>query len=187
MVRSEAKPGGGTTWYVARPAGNFDLHTETWACPEFLWSPESAALAVTYSDGGLVGNYYISVYRVTELEPALIDVLAAVRSDFTSSYPKCYDTEEPNFGAVSWLDGSQHLLVAAEVLRHSNCDDAGTFALYEVSVPDGKIIKKYDQLEAKRLFADKLGSELSSANDDCIRKPGSCYIPELHKQDKPPH
>jgi hypothetical protein len=56
----------------------------------------------------------------------------------------------------------------------------GTFALYDVLVPSGRILKKYPQLEAKKRFWNLLGSELKNADDDCIRKPSSCFIPALH-------
>lgn len=173
-------------WYIDTEAGKIAISTDAWTCPEFLWAPDSSTLAVTYSDGGLVGGWHVGLYLVDDGEHpdsfndfnhSVVDIAALARADFQKYFPKCYDPSEPNLGAVAWLQGSKHLLVAAEVPPDSNCNDMGTFALYEVSVPGGKIIKKYGQLDAKRLFWKLLGSELRNANDSCIRKPGSCERP----------
>lgn len=186
----------GSQWAIDTGHGLIQVNTEDWPCPEFLWAPDSKSIAVTYSDGGNIGNFHVSIYHVKleNKEPNVasfktgpwlfmfpIDITGLATEDFLSTYPKCYSPEEPNAGAVSWGDDSTKLLIAEEVLPHSNCDDMGTFALYELSVPDGKILKKYSQLEGKRVFGEALGSELKNAEDDCFLKMDACEIPDLHK------
>ena len=83
-----------------------------------------------------------------------------------------------------WVKGSSEILVAAETLPHSNCDNMGTFRAYLIRLPDGHILKSYGQIEAKKLFWKHLGAELRDADDDCILRPGSCDIPQLHPDKK---
>ena len=131
--------GGDTRWYIHTSSADIDLYTETWPFPEFLWAPDSKALAVTYSDGGSMGNFYLGVYLLSSPKSKAVDVTAAAQQDFLAQLPKSYDSAALNLAAVSWLDGSRHLLVAVEVVPESTYAYMGTFALYEVSVPDGKI------------------------------------------------
>jgi hypothetical protein len=181
VVQSKGQ-GDDTHWYLEVSGNSQAINTDAWPYPEFLWSSDSNALAVTYSDGGSVGNFHVTIYLLTSHNTEIIDFAPAVQKEFLTHYPKCFDPETPNIAAVSWLNGSQRLLMAAEVLPDSNCDDMGTFALYEVSVPKGDIIKKYGQIEAKRQFRNVLGAELKNADDDCILKPGTCYVPQLHNK-----
>jgi hypothetical protein len=55
----------------------------------------------------------------------------------------------------------------------------GTFRGFEINVKDGKILQRYDQLQAKQLFADSIGEELRNADDGCIRQPDKCVPPGL--------
>ncbi|HET7175605.1 MAG TPA: hypothetical protein VFK21_06295 [Gammaproteobacteria bacterium] len=168
---------GARHWQAETAAGARPLETRAWPCPEFLWAPDSSALAVTYREGGDAGDSHMGVYRFGSDTKDPIDVTAAAEADFLAHRPRCAAMPEPNLAAVAWLEGANRLLVAAQVPRHSDCDDRGTFALYEVSVPDGKVLAKYGQLEAKQRFGDKLGSALRRADDRCITQPGSCHAP----------
>jgi hypothetical protein len=166
-----------------RVAGNeYPVGFSPWPCPEFQWAPDSEAFFLTFSDGGTVGNYKVFVYYPSKEGVKVLDPTSAVEKDFLARYPKCFDPEIPNFGGITWLKDSRRLLVAAEVLPHSNCDMMGTFAAYEIEVPSGRIVKKYGQLVAKQHFWNLLGPELRNANDDCFTKPGSCEIPMLHEK-----
>ena len=92
--------------------------------------------------------------------------------------PKCFEPEEPNVGAIKWDGGSSRLLIAIEVPPHSSCASMGTFRAYEISVPEGRVLRQYTQLSAKTLFAGRLGEELINADDDCDARdpnPKTCY------------
>lgn len=110
----------------------------------------------------------------------MINPTISAQTDFLKHYPKCFDPEIPNLAGISWINGSKNLLIAAQILPHSNCDMMGTYSVYEIQLPSGKIIKKYTQLEAKKRFWNLLGPELRNADDECFTKPGSCQIPMLH-------
>jgi hypothetical protein len=159
----------------------FAVETYAWSCPEVGWSASSAMFFVTYSDGGAVGSYHVAAYRISAGKMEKIDLDDAVRRDFQKHYPKCDSPEEPNIAGVAWSEDSTKLLVAAEVLPHSNCDDMGTFNLYTVAVSNGRIIDRIPQLAAKASVYSLLGPELRNADDGCFSQVGSCWIPALHQ------
>jgi hypothetical protein len=159
----------------------FVVETYAWSCPEIGWSATSTLFFVTYSDGGAVGAYHVSVYRLSAGRIEKIDLTKAVRRDFQKHYPKCDSPEEPNIAGVAWSADSTKLLVAAEVLPHSNCDNMGTFNLYTVAVSNGRIIDRIPQLAAKASLYRLLGPELRNAEDRCFLQVRSCWIPALHQ------
>lgn len=170
-----------TLYTVADDDGRESIvDTAAWNCPEIGWSPTSDRFFVTYSDGGLVGAYKVSAYRILAGRWEHLDRGDYVQHDFLRGYPKCFDPETPNLFGVAWSSDGRRLLVAAQVRNHSNCDDMGTFKLYEVAVPGGTILHRYSQLEAKAAFYGVLGPGLRAADDACLTHPGSCHVPMLH-------
>jgi hypothetical protein len=184
-ITTRPSPEGDTAMFaVDENRREFAINSDGWPCPEVGWSPTSNLFFVTYSDGGAVGTYHVSAYRFSEGSLIKIDPTPAVRRDFQKRYPKCFSPEEPNIAGIAWSADSTKLLVAAEVLPHANCDDMGTFALYAVTIPDGKVIDRIPQVAAKASLHDALGPELRGADDRCLLQPGSCQIPALHQQKK---
>lgn len=148
--------------------------------PEVMWAPDSKAFAETYSDGGAVGTFHVLVYFVEENGLRIIEPTKSVTRAYLSRPPECHYPEDPNVGAIAWLGDSDRLLVAAETLPHSNCEGMGTFRAYEIRLPDGEIVRSYDQLDAKKRFWNRMGEELRGASDECIRDPRSCENPAFH-------
>jgi hypothetical protein len=150
---------------------------------EALWAPDSSAFTVTYSDGGAVGDYLVELHYVGRSGLRNIDPTKIVKRDFMARPLACGGSrEEPNLAVVRWGDDSKSLYIAAEVQPHSVCDSMGTFRLYKVSLPRGRILASWGQLEAKRKFWKSLGVELRNAEDDYIRDPVSCYVPYNHPE-----
>jgi hypothetical protein len=144
------------------------------------WSPDSKAFFVTTSDDGANGWYHTLVFLVGGKSVTEIDPTPVVLTSFGQPV-KCEVPEAPNVGAITWISGSKRILIAAEIIHHSNCDSFGTFKAYEVSLPELKIVRTYDQLEAKKLFHYSLGWEIKDAPDSCIRDPKSCWLPGNHE------
>lgn len=138
---------------------------------EVVWSPDSSAFFVTYSDSGAVGTYHVLVYTIDEKGPHRSEPIPNGRKLLK---PDCMTPEYPNVGGIRWGDDSHTLIIAVEVPPHSSCVDMGTFKAYEISLPSGTVLNEYGQLDAKRSFADALGPELRNADDECITKPKSC-------------
>ena len=93
-----------------------------------------------------------------------------------SSYP-----EAPNVAAITWRS-NRRLIVAAEIINHSNCDSSGTFSAYEVDVVTGQVERTYEQLDAKRRWHAALGTELLAAPDECVRSPRACFVAANHPE-----
>lgn len=138
---------------------------------EVAWSPDSRDFFVTYSDGGAVGTFHVLVYRVDDTGVHRSEPVPNGRRLFQ---PDCMSKEFPNVGAIQWGENPGTLVIAVEVPPHSSCVDMGTFRAFEISVADGRKLREYGQLKAKRLFAKTLGVELQNADDDCIKQPKSC-------------
>lgn len=147
---------------------------------EILWSPDSRAFALTGSSGGANGQYETDVFYVQEKKLLKVELTTLVEKAF--GHPvRCAWTESPNVAAIKWLIPSKELLVAAEIIHHSNCDSFGTFEAYVVNVPVPRVVKVLNQLEAKRMYHDDLGEELLQSDDICILHPDSCHVGSYHK------
>lgn len=143
------------------------------------WSPNSKAFFLTTSDDGANGWYHTLVYIVTKHRIKRLDPTPLVLAAF--GHPvKCGWPEDPNIGAIKWLSNSRRLLLAAEIIGHTNCDSYGTFKAYEVALPELKIVRTYGQIEVKQLFHGSLGWEIENAPDNCIRDPKSCWVEGNH-------
>lgn len=142
---------------------------------EVLWSPDSMAFALTGSCCGADGQYATDVFYVLKKRLVKLKLTALVERAF--GHPvRCTWTESPNVVALRWLIPSKKLLVAAEIMGHSNCDSFGTFKAYVVDLSVPRVVKVLNQLEAKRLYHDDLGEELLQSPDNCIRDPKSCAL-----------
>ena len=151
----------------------FGLNTEV------LWSPDSKAFAVSGSSEGANGLYWTDVFLIEGERLVTIPLAPLIQRTF--GHPvKCGWPEDPNVAAVTWTEASTRILLAAEIIHHSNCDSFGTFKAYEVHLPTKTVIKTYDQLETKKLFKPELGTELAGAPDNCVRNPKSCYVQANH-------
>jgi hypothetical protein len=148
---------------------------------EVLRSPDSRAFTVTGSEEGANGLYVTAVFYVLDGRLKQVELTPLIRKAFGNPV-KCGWPEPPNVAAVRWLVPSKELLVAAEIIHHSNCDSFGTFKAYSVDLSGPRIIKEYDQLKAKRLFGSDLGHELLQSDDNCIRNPPACFVPFNHPE-----
>jgi hypothetical protein len=146
---------------------------------EIIWSPDSKAFAVTGSEGGANGQYQTAVFYASEAGIQKVSLTLLIERAF--GHPvKCGWSESPNVAAIKWANGSSQLIVAAEIISHSNCDSFGTFKAYQIDVPAMRVVRIYNQIQAKELFGADLGVELAQSEDNCIRKPSSCYVSTNH-------
>lgn len=154
---------------------NFGLNAQV------LWSPDSTAFAITGSSQGANGLYETEVFYIRDAQLVRIPLTKVVQQEF--GHPvKCGWPEAPNIGAVTWLTKKGRLVLAAQIISHSNCDSFGTFKAYVVDTLTPRILRGYDQIEAKKKFASALGPLLRDADDSCIRNPKSCYVSTNHPE-----
>jgi hypothetical protein len=141
---------------------------------EIIWSPDSTAFSLTYSDGGAVGQYHVLIYKI---EARGLRAFGPVPNGEKFFRTYCDPPQEPNVGAIRWGDESKSLFIAVEVPPHSSCASMGTFRVVEITIPEAKALRMYSQLEAKRLFAESLGDELNNADDEYVELLKSCIPP----------
>jgi hypothetical protein len=105
---------------------------------ELLWSPDSAALAVTADEGGAAGSYALTILVKKEKGRHWreVEVTEKVVRLFTP-HMRCDDDETPNVAALGWISG-QRLLVMAQVPPHSSCRNMGRYAGYIVDTVTGE-------------------------------------------------
>jgi hypothetical protein len=126
---------------------------------EILWSPDRARFAVTGSAQGADGQYHTSVATITPSRLIWFDPTSAVETAF--GHPvRCDWPELPNVGAITWLS-TTHLLVAAQIVHHSNCDRDGTFVGYVVDVIRRRIVREYSYSEVEQRWRAELGWDLA--------------------------
>ena len=153
---------GSATMVVDESGHPFALALAAWPCPEVAWAPDSHAFFVTYSDGGAVGTYDVAAYRLAHGQLQRMMPGTAAHRDFSRHYPRCDTPETPNVAGVAWSADGDRLLLAAQVLPHSNCDAMGTFALYEVALPSGRILARHRGPASHAAFKGLLGKSLQS-------------------------
>ena len=126
---------------------------------ELLWAPDSSAFVVTQSDGGNVGTWFVAVYALEGNAVTTLSVSKAVTESFKKRYP-CDEPEDPNIGAVAWLEASKMLLLAAEVPPHSTCRAMGKLGGFVVEVPGGRIVQELSEAELRTKWGRFLGERL---------------------------
>jgi hypothetical protein len=147
---------------------------------EVLWSPDSKAFAITGSCCGANGAYETEVFHILKKRLVKLELTALVEKAF--GHPvRCDWDESPNVAAVKWLIPSKEVLIAAEIIHHSNCDSFGTFKAYVVDLNEPRIVSVLNQLETKRRYHDDLGEELLQSDDACIQHPERCLEGSYHK------
>jgi len=158
----------------------FKTQIGAWVNAEVLWAPDSKAFLVTYSDGGGIGTFHVKVFYPTATGLHISEPVPNGRRLFA---PWCFGTEYPNVGGIRWMGkDSTRLLIAIEVPPHSSCASMGTFRAFEIRLPDGKVLNRFGQIEAKKLFASDMGNWLSDSDDACVLKPEDCIPTGLKKR-----
>jgi hypothetical protein len=80
---------------------------------EVLWSPDSNAFTVSGSSTGANGVYLTDVFIITPTGLTKVPLSQVIWHAF--GHPvRCGWPEDPNVGAIKWIDGSSTLLLAAE-------------------------------------------------------------------------
>jgi hypothetical protein len=135
------------------------------ALAELLWAPNSGAFVVTSSDGGIVGTWDVRLFLLSGNVVQAAAIASQVRADFKTRF-KCQDNEDPNLAALKWVDASaSQLIIVAEVPPHSSCTGMGRIAGYGVSVPSGRILRRYSGSELRERWGQALGQRLQNDRD----------------------
>jgi hypothetical protein len=131
---------------------------------ELLWAPDSTAFSITESYGGVVGDWHVTVYEIRDERVQRLNITADVVKSFKKHY-KCKESEEPNVGAIEWLNGGKQLLLVAEVPPHSSCPRMGKLRGYIVKIPTGRIAEEFSERKLRSNWGPYLGNRLNHMSE----------------------
>lgn len=130
-----------------------------WAWVEVGWAPDGNTFFISHSVGYTTG-YRVDVYRLQgESIRHLADINRTVQKDFERRH-RCWD-RYPNIAGLKWMNGSDQLLVVAEVPNVGICGKT-YFAGYLVSTSTGHIISRFSPAELGQRWQKQLGENLLS-------------------------
>jgi hypothetical protein len=130
---------------------------------ELTWAPDSRAFFITHSIGYSTG-YHTEIYRLTDNGLLQIALDATIKKDFDRHH-KCFDGQvgnDANVAGLKWLDGSDQLLVIAEVPPLGICKEEEYFGGYEISVGSGQIMGRFSPQQLADRWSAVLGERLKS-------------------------
>jgi hypothetical protein len=131
---------------------------------EVLWAPNSKSFLVNGGQTAIAG-FFVDVYQILDSgRVAVRAVTNAAQRDMVRSFPPCkalYSDEkecaefarnpEYNMSGLGWSDDSSAVYVFAEVPPSSRYGGImGQVLGYELSIPDGHILKRFSAKQAKQ-------------------------------------
>jgi hypothetical protein len=140
--------------------------------PEVIWSPDSSAFVLTWTDGGLTGNWRADIYRIEAGGVRKLSYEGAVRRDLAAIDPPCVgefstcnrqkmmrDLGWVNVVAIRWLDGGRSLALLAAVPNSSRYGrNMARTRGYVVDSTSGTIHKAYSRRGLQRVFGKDLNT-----------------------------
>jgi len=129
---------------------------------ELAWAPDSRAFFITTGTGYTTG-YEVEFYRIAEGKIISIGkVNKTIRSDFEQHH-RCFSYgigNDPNIAGLKWLNGSERILLVAEVPPLGICKEANYFGGYEISLSSGDILRRLSPDELTAAWSQVLGERL---------------------------
>jgi hypothetical protein len=167
-------PDGKKLIYVNGPARTASLYLKfdrestpqelysTFGNPEVLWSPDSKAVAITTCSGG-TGPCLAETFLVDDKGAQLDDnrpspfeivqeTIAGHKGDV------CYT--EASAVALTWLDGSDKIVLIALPTAHCNAHNGGHIEAFVVSLSEGKVVARVNMQETIRRWHSIFGNGL---------------------------
>jgi hypothetical protein len=113
-----------------------------------VWSLKSDWFAVTWSDGGAIGNFHTRVFHVTGDEVHETTTVSVAFQDFRSKH--WCETRGDNVQAYRWDDHSGSLVLVMSVYPTGDCGkEAGHMEVYFVRPANGAILRHLDAAQLK--------------------------------------
>jgi hypothetical protein len=126
---------------------------------EALWSPDSKAIAVTTCFGAAGPCVMRTTLDLAQGAPGEL-----VKTAFAAGHEHDICYTNANVGALTWEDGSDKIVIIAEVPPSGGCNEqnAGYFEAFVVSLTERKVISRFNMQETIRLWRSILGTGLQS-------------------------
>lgn len=108
-----------------------------------VWSDDASSFAVTWSDGGAIGNFHSRVFKIKG--DSVVELPATKKAfDLFKTRHWC-KTRGDNIQAYGWLADSADLVLVLSVYNTGDCGkDLGHTEAYVVDAPTGKIVDHWD-------------------------------------------
>ncbi len=159
----------------------YPLRLDGYVQPNVIWAKDSSAALLFFSNGGANCCYETKLISFQKAGVSLTNPTRQAAEDFIAYRDKlgihCEVSHEyPNLYGIAFLDRS-HALIVAETVGHSICDCFGSIRVYEIELPSGIILKRYNQAQAKKLLNKHLPWDLDKApNDNWDNDPKRCAL-----------
>jgi hypothetical protein len=128
---------------------------------EVLWTPDSRYVAINWSDGGAVGTWDATIFRIARSGKAMPLAVSAIIRRASTSLAKCYAQEAANVGVVGWENNSGIALVVAEAPPHSSCKNMGQLRGFRIALASQKIVETLSESDLRKRWSTKLGPRLA--------------------------
>jgi hypothetical protein len=132
---------------------------------EVLWTPNSRYVAINWSDGGAVGTWDSTIFRIARSGKAEPLAVSAIIRRASASLANCYAQEAANVGVVGWEHNGAIALVAAEVPPHSSCKNMGRSRGFRIALASQKIVETLSESALRKRWSTKLGPRLARQSD----------------------
>lgn len=152
-------------YYLEMRGKRLQPSIKCYAMPHALWAPDSTWLAITSSNGGLVGNYKVLTYNIEDGKVVAHSVIRAVQADLARRFPAginppgtnffsdaerkgfAKDTSWVNVRAIRWLADDELAVVASVPPSSGYGANSGKERAYVIDPTRGTIIRSYTQAE----------------------------------------
>jgi len=164
-------------YFIEKDGRRLSPAIHVYSSPYAMWSPASDLLALTSTDGGLVGSWEVFVYDIVQNSVVERNVMKRVQVDLARRYPGGInppglnffsDVERAQFArdvkwvnvlACRWLHDPERLLVNAQVPPSSSCGaNMGKSTAYIIEPRSGRILHTYTEQESERLWNECEGN-----------------------------
>lgn len=127
---------------------------------EIIWASDSKYVAVNASDGGAVGTWDTTIFKVSNYGHVTTFPVSDLVRRAARSFAKCDSPEEVNVALVGWEEHGTVALVVAEVPPHSSCQNMGQLRGFRISVNSEKVVESLSEPVLRTRWAAQLGLRL---------------------------
>lgn len=124
---------------------------------EVIWAPDSTHVAVNASDGGAVGTWDATIFKLRPNGSISAFLVSSLVRRAAHTFAKCDSPEDVNVAVVGWEDNVAIAHVVAEVPPHSSCKNMGSLRGYRVAVKSERILESLSESSLKNRWAAELG------------------------------
>jgi hypothetical protein len=131
------------------------LETQVLSLAEVLWSPDSMAFLLTESDGGAIGEWQVTAFKIAGNAISRFRLGAQARSHFMRKPWAC--EEDPNEYGVGWNRGSSEAQIIVGEPCHSSCKSMCRIQGYTIDTASGRVRHSLSEKEVRSRWSALLG------------------------------